>query len=54
MVHGIISAKKQFVIGNFLSEFRTIGELGEVTATGLEPRTTWFLNEHSTIWPNWP
>ena len=25
-----------------------------VTATGLEPRTTWFLNEHSTIWPNWP
>ena len=27
---------------------------GEVTATGLEPRTTWLLNEHSTIWPNWP
>ena len=27
---------------------------GKVTATGLEPRTTWFLNEHSTIWPNWP
>ena len=26
----------------------------EVTATGLEPRTTWFLNEHSTIWLNWP
>ena len=24
----------------------------EVTATGLEPRTTLFLNEHSTIWPN--
>ena len=23
-----------------------------VTATGLEPRTTQFLNEHSTIWPN--
>ena len=21
-------------------------------ATRLEPRTTWFLNEHSTIWPN--
>ena len=27
---------------------------GEVTTTGLEPRTTYFLNEHSTIWPNWP
>ena len=27
---------------------------GEVTATGLEPRTTSFLNEQSTIWPNWP
>ena len=26
----------------------------EVTETGLEPRTTSFLNEHSTIWPNWP
>ena len=26
---------------------------GEATATGLEPRTTWFLNEHLTIWPNW-
>ena len=25
-----------------------------LTATGLEPRTTYFLNEHSTIWPNWP
>ena len=24
-----------------------------VTATGPEPRTTQFLNEHSTIWPNW-
>ena len=24
------------------------------TETGLEPRTTQFLNEHSTIWPNWP
>ena len=23
----------------------------EVTATGLEPRTTQLLNEHSTIWP---
>ena len=27
---------------------------GEVTATGLEPITAYFLNEHSTIWPNWP
>ena len=27
MVHEIISAKKQFVICSFLSEFRTIGEL---------------------------
>ena len=23
-----------------------------LTAIGLEPRTTYFLNEHSTIWPN--
>ena len=21
---------------------------------GLEPTTTYFVNEHSTIWPNWP
>ena len=27
---------------------------GEVTATGLEPITTFFLNKQSTIWPNWP
>ena len=27
---------------------------GEVAATGLETRTIYFLNEHSTIWPNWP
>ena len=27
---------------------------GEMIATGLEPRTALFLNEHSTIWPNWP
>ena len=26
----------------------------KVTATGFEPRTTYFVNEHSTIWPNWP
>ena len=26
----------------------------KATATGLEPRTTWFVNEHSTIWPNRP
>ena len=25
-----------------------------MTATGLEPKATQFLNEHSTIWPNWP
>ena len=25
-----------------------------VTATGPEPITTQFVNEHSTIWPNWP
>ena len=24
-----------------------------MTATGLEPTTTWFVNEHSTIWPKW-
>ena len=23
-------------------------------ATGLKPRTTSFVNEHSTIWPVWP
>ena len=26
----------------------------QVTATGLEPTTTYFVNEHSTIWSNWP
>ena len=25
-----------------------------MTATRLEPRTTYFVNEYSTIWPNWP
>ena len=25
-----------------------------VTVTGLEPKTTWFVNEHWTIWWNWP
>ena len=25
-----------------------------MTATGLEPTTTYFPNEHSTIYPNWP
>ena len=25
-----------------------------MTATGLEPTTTYFVNEHSTIRPNWP
>ena len=25
-----------------------------MTATGLEPRATSLVNEHSTIWPNWP
>ena len=24
-----------------------------VAAFWLEPRTIWFVNEHSTIWPNW-
>ena len=23
------------------------------STTGLEPRTTSIVNEHSTIWPNW-
>ena len=27
---------------------------GEVTATGVKTRTTYFLNEHSTMWLNWP
>ena len=38
---------------NSLLERDAISE-DEVTAKGLEPRTTYFLNEHSTIWPNWP
>ena len=38
---------------NSLLEAGTKSE-GEVTPTGIEPRTTYFLNEHSTIWPNWP
>ena len=25
-----------------------------MTATRLEPRTTFFVNKHSTFWPNWP
>ena len=25
-----------------------------MTGTRLESRTTYFINEHSTIWPNWP
>ena len=25
-----------------------------MTATGLEPRTTYLVNKHSTIWPSWP
>ena len=25
-----------------------------MTATGLEHTTTYFVDEHSTIWPNWP
>ena len=25
-----------------------------MSATGLEPRTTYYVNEHSNIWPNWP
>ena len=25
-----------------------------MTVTGLESRTTYFVNKHSTIWPNWP
>ena len=25
-----------------------------MTATGLEPKTIYFVNKHSTIWINWP
>ena len=25
-----------------------------MAATGLEARTTYLVNEHATIWPNWP
>ena len=25
-----------------------------MTITGFEHATTWFVNRHSTIWPNWP
>ena len=28
--------------------------LTQMTVTGLEPKTTQFVNEHSTIQPNWP
>ena len=38
---------------NFLLEPGAKSE-GEVTATGLITRITYFLNEYSTIWPNWP
>ena len=24
------------------------------SATGREPTATYFVNEHSTVWPNWP
>ena len=36
---------------NFLLETGAKSEVS-VTATGLEPRTTFFVNEHSAIWPN--
>ena len=33
---------------------KAVNKIAIVTATGLEPRTTSFVKEHSTIWPNWP
>ena len=39
--------------GNSLIEAGAKSE-GEVIATGLEPRTTYFLNGQSTTWQNWP
>ena len=41
-----------WLLRNYLLEAGAKSE-GEVTVTGLEPRSTYFLNEHSTIWPNW-
>ena len=38
---------RRWFFKNFLSPFL-------LTTTGLEPRTTYFLNEHSIIWPHWP
>ena len=33
-------------------EIKIIQALKQITATGLEPTTTQFVNEHSTISPN--
>ena len=38
---------------NCLLKTGTISEV-EVNAAGLEHRTTQFVNEHSSNWPNWP
>ena len=38
---------------NYFLETGAISEV-LVTPTGLEPTTIYFVNEHSTIWLNWP
>ena len=51
-----ISFLKRFIYGRVKTYYILHGATipVTVTATGLEPRTTWFVNEHLTIWPNWP
>ena len=38
---------------NYLLKTGPMSEI-YVTATGFEPTTAYFVNEHSTSWPDWP
>ena len=44
----LLKTRINFVYVNIMYVYVTEFTL---TATGLEPRTTWFVNKHSTIWP---